>query len=77
MDEVMFRVKFVVFHPDNHQGGSGTWMEHETFIPISSNVNLGAAETNISMKMESEVRAMTNGWGDAVHFIKSYEVVSW
>jgi hypothetical protein len=69
-----FLVKYVVFYPDHHQGGSGKHFEHSSLVTIESDHKVGDVRELIHEKIEPSIKKATSGWPDWKYIIKSIEV---
>lgn len=64
-------VKYVVFIPDNYQGGSGAVTEFELLLDFDDNAMASQIKTAIRYRVELEVKKITHGWVD-----NKYQIVS-
>ncbi len=67
-------VNYLVFHPDNHQGGSGVWYKHKKHLDIESSKSLMETYEAVHVNLKVETRKMTHNWDDSKYQIQTIEM---
>ena len=67
-------VEFVVFYPDNYQGGSGKLIEHQSTFKIDEEKTVAENLDYIKKELQKYTKFLTNGWQDNKCIVKSIKI---
>lgn len=70
-----FLVNYIVFHPDNYQGASGTWINCQKIIQVLGSTEVKNIKDKIEMHIKDEVFMCGDGWQDSKFKILSAKLM--
>lgn len=67
-------VTFLIFHPDNCQGGSGAYHEHTAIIKSIEDLELRDLKEKIHEEITIKMNECTPNWVDRAYILKKTEI---
>ena len=67
-------IKFIVFYPDNYQGGSGSYFNHSAVIDLDDGLEMRDLKELIYEKINPKVMNDTEAWDNSKYIIQSIEI---
>lgn len=63
-------VNFLVFYPNNYQGGIGSHHEHRHIATIDGDTRVGDIVDVVKKELDEITKDMTRGWDDGKYILK-------
>jgi hypothetical protein len=72
---VRLLVCYTIFLPDNHQGGSGKWSDHERFIELNGDIKLSDFHKELNSILKKVTTDSSHNWQDTKIVVQKIRVV--
>lgn len=75
MNEINVLVNFLIFYPDNYQGGSGKHFMQSKIVSLNPFLNLREIKDEVSEEIRKLTADQTHNWDDSEFVIKEIQII--